>query len=134
MIVILIALIAAPMPGPDMSVLSRPIAGPYTNLLYSTDVPHDYDVIAYDVSIEVFPSLEMLECTTEVIFTPEISGLDLIRLDLVELTVDSVWDATGALSYSQVASVSSIPEHPGTRDPEDSAVSGSIVTCTTIWV
>ncbi|MCK4806812.1 MAG: hypothetical protein KAT09_04155, partial [Candidatus Aegiribacteria sp.] len=102
MMIILIALIAAPMHGPDMSVLSRPVAGPYTNLLYSTDAPHDYDAVLYDVSIEVFPSSEMLECTTEVIFTSEISGLNEIRLDLVELTVDSVWDATGPLSYTQV--------------------------------
>ena len=102
MIVILIALIAAPMPGPDMSVLSRPVGGPYSHLLYSADVPHDYDVISYDVSVEVFPSLEVLECTTDVVFTPEMAGLDEIRLDLVDLTVTAVSDINGSLSYSQV--------------------------------
>lgn len=102
MIVILIALMSAPLHGPDMSVLSRPVTGPYSNLLYSADVPHDYDVISYDVSVEVFPALEVLECTTEVILTSEISGLNEIRLDLVQLAVDSVWDATGPLSYIQV--------------------------------
>ena len=103
MIAVLLALMAAPLHGPDMSVLSRPVAGPYTNLLYSTDMPHDYDVISYDVRIEVFPSTEMFECTTGVKFTSEITGLDEIRLDLVQLTVDSVWDNIGPLTYSQLA-------------------------------
>ncbi len=129
MIAILIALIAAPLHGPDMSVLSRPLAGPYSNLLYSTDVPHEYDVISYDVSIEVFPSTQMFECTTEVEFTPEIAGLDEIRLDLVDLTVDSVWDTSGALSYTQVAdsvfvSLSS-PMNPGDTAGVNIAYSGT---------
>ena len=102
MIIILMALIAAPMPGPDMSVLSRPVTGPYTNLLYSADVPHDYDVISYDVTVEVFPALEVLECITDVVFTPEITGLDEIRLDLVGMAVTAVSDINGSLSYSQV--------------------------------
>ncbi|MCK5116598.1 MAG: T9SS type A sorting domain-containing protein [Candidatus Aegiribacteria sp.] len=102
MIVILIALIAAPMPGPDMSVLSRPVTGPYANLLYSTDAPHDYDVISYDVSVEVFPALEVLDCIADVIFTPEITGLDEIRLDLVDLTVSAVTGSSGSLSFSQI--------------------------------
>lgn len=129
MIVILIALIAAPLHGPDMSVLSRPVTGPYTNLLYATDVPHDYDVISYDVSIEVFPTLQVLECITEVVFTPEITAFDEIRLDLVELTVDSVWDTSGQLSYSQVADsvfvTLSAPLNPGDTTSIHIAYSGT---------
>ncbi len=104
MITVLIALMAAaPLHGPDYSVLSRPLNGQYNNLLDSSDLSHDYDVLKYDISIEVFPSSEMLVCTTGVEFVPEITGLDGIRLDLVDLTVDSVWDNTGSLSWSQLA-------------------------------
>jgi len=102
MIIILIALIAAPAPGPDMSVLSRPVTGPYTNLLYSVDEAHDFDVISYDIAIEVFPSIQELDCVTDVIFTPEIAGLNEIRLDLLDLTVTAVTDTSGLLTYSQL--------------------------------
>ncbi len=117
MIAILITLVAGPLHGPDMSVLSRPVNGPYTDVLHSADIPHDFDVTEYDICIEVFPELEVLECTTEVRFTSEISGLTEIRLDLVGLAVDSVWDITGPLSYTQVADSVfvdlSVPMNPG---------------------
>jgi hypothetical protein len=103
MILIILALVGAPLHGPDMTVLSRPLAGPYTSLLDTDVVTHDYDVIGYDIGIEVFPILQALECTTEVEFTSEITGLSEIRLDLVDLVVDSVWDQTGPLTYSQIA-------------------------------
>jgi len=101
MTIMMLLLAAAPMPQPDMSALARPAGALYGRLLDSTDLPHDFDVLDYDVSIQVFPGQEILECTTEVTFTPEISGLSEIRLDLVQLTVDAVWDASGSLAYAQ---------------------------------
>ncbi|MBD3278276.1 MAG: T9SS type A sorting domain-containing protein [Candidatus Aegiribacteria sp.] len=104
MTILLIALLAGPLRGPDTSVLSRPVAGrPYAGLTASFNGSHDYDVVKYKISAEVFPELEFLQCTTEVSFTSEIAGLDEIRLDLVDLTVDSVWaPSSGPLTFNQV--------------------------------
>jgi len=97
----ILALLAGPMPGPDMCVLSRPVSNPYT-FPQNTVIPHDFDVLHYDVSIEVFPLTELLECTTEVTFESDITGLNSIRLDLVQLTVTSVSDNSGPLTFSRV--------------------------------
>ncbi len=102
MIALILSIVAAPMPGPDMCALSRPISAPYSNLLEETDIPHDFDVLHYDVSIEVFPATEILECTTGVTFESTIAGLSEIRLDLVQLAVSSVSDGSGPLTWSQI--------------------------------
>lgn len=102
MIPILMAVLATQFPGPDMHALRRPVSGPGTGVLIAENVlTHDYDILHYDIAIEVFPDLEVLECTTTVMFTPESEGLSEIRLDLVELEATSVWDQTGSLAYQQ---------------------------------
>lgn len=102
MIYLILAVLAAPMPGPDMRALDRPLDPYGTGLLDVTDTTHDFDVIHYDVRIEVFPDQEILECTTMVTFVPEIASLDRIRLDLRELTATSVtWDGAGPIAWAQ---------------------------------
>ena len=60
-VAVILALIAAPMPdGPDVSVLSRPIGGSYQNLLTELDLPHDFDLLHYNVAVQVFVDQQMV--------------------------------------------------------------------------
>ncbi len=65
---------------------------------------HSFDVLHYDVFMELFDQIEELEGTVSIHFKSEESGLNQITLDLLSLTVDSVWDSSGILSFTQVDS------------------------------
>lgn len=103
MVPLVMVLLAAPLPGPDMRAMDRPLDPYGTASLRFEDAAHDFDVVHYDVRVEVFPQDELLECTTLVTFTPELAGLDRIRLDLLQLNVTGVtWDGSGPLSWAQL--------------------------------
>ncbi|MCK5132361.1 MAG: hypothetical protein KAR40_09460 [Candidatus Sabulitectum sp.] len=55
---------------------------------------HSYDVLHYDVSIELFEDIEELEGIVSIHFQSEESSLDLIVL-----SVDSVGDSQGVLTF-----------------------------------
>lgn len=63
---------------------------------------HSFDMLHYDLDIEVLIDIEELDCITGLLFEAVDEGLDQIRLDLVALEVDSVWDVTGDLIFQQV--------------------------------
>ncbi len=63
---------------------------------------HSFDMLHYDLDIEVLIDIEELDCTAGLLFKAVDEGLDQIRLDLVALEVDSVWDVTGDLVFQQV--------------------------------
>ncbi|MCK4506628.1 MAG: T9SS type A sorting domain-containing protein [Candidatus Aegiribacteria sp.] len=129
MIILLLALIAAPGPGPDMTVLSRPIAGPYTHLLYDQKAEHDYDALHYTIWVEVLPDIGELEATAGVLFSSTVSNLNEIRFDFLQMNIDSVWDTTGPLVYSQfedsVVVTLSSPMNPGDTSEVYLAYSGT---------
>ena len=66
--------------------------------------PHSFDVLYYDVQLEIFEDIQEIEGIVGIHFQSELSNLDEITLDLLALTVDSVWDSQGVLSYSQIDS------------------------------
>ncbi len=95
-----IATVAAPRPGPDMHALDWPVNASSAPLV-QMDAEHDWDALHYDLAVEVLPEDEMLDCVAMVRFDPTIPDLGSIRLDLRQLVVDSVWDASGSLSFTQ---------------------------------
>ncbi len=62
--------------------------------------PHSFDVLHYDVSLDLHPETETLVGTVGILFESEENGLDQIQLDLLALGVDSAWDASGSLSFT----------------------------------
>lgn len=105
MIYFLIMSILTGSPGdsPDFHVLTRRIPGTSCNLLYQAhDEEHNYDVIHYTVVLEVLPEAERLEGYAGIEFTSSGPSINQIRLDLIQLEVDSVWDASGFLDWVQV--------------------------------
>jgi len=114
-------MLAAPLPGPDMRAMDRPLDPYGTGILRYSDAAHDFDVMHYDVRVQVFPQTEILECTTFVTFTPEMAGLDRIRLDLLQLAVTGVtWDGTGPISWTQYDDSLEV-EFATPMDPGDTA-------------
>ncbi len=101
-LMIMLMLAPSPAPGPDDSVLSRPLStSAFTSLDLSKDErEHDYDALYYTVEIEVFPSTEEFVCSAGIRFTPTTAGFGTLLLDLRELSVDSVWDSSGPLTWS----------------------------------
>lgn len=75
-----------------------------TFLITEFDHPENpVDILHYDISLEVFLDLHEIVGTTEIEMTASTEAITDIRLDLRQLTADSVWDATGSLSYFQLA-------------------------------
>lgn len=59
-----------------------------------------FDILHYDISIDVTEySTQQITASTTIDYTPLMPGQDFIRFDLFQLTVDSVTDANGALSF-----------------------------------
>ena len=63
---------------------------------------HSFDMLHYDLDIEVLFDVEELDCTASLLFEAVDEGLDQIRLDLSVMEVDSVWDAAGSLVFQQL--------------------------------
>jgi aminopeptidase N len=63
--------------------------------------PHSYDVHHYDLSIELFPDIEELAVETGITLEARGMPLDTVPLDLLALSVDSAWDASGPLGFQQ---------------------------------
>jgi len=63
--------------------------------------PHSFDVLHYDVSLEIFDDIEEIAGTVGILLQSEESNLTGIVLDFQGMTIDSVWDAQGALSFLQ---------------------------------
>ena len=62
---------------------------------------HSFDVLHYDLWLDVYPDASQLTCTATVTLTPTEAGVEEIGLNLSSMAVDSVWDPSGPLSYSQ---------------------------------
>ena len=75
-----------------------------TFLITEFDHPENpVDILHYDISLEVFLDLHEIVGTTEIEMTASTEAITDIRLDLRQLTADSVWDATGGyLTFSRM--------------------------------
>jgi len=84
----------------DFSALARPISS--AAFFEEFDHPaNTVDILHYDITLEVFRELSQIEGVTAIEMTSSASSITNIRLDLKQLTADSVWDETGALSFYQ---------------------------------
>ncbi len=84
----------------DFSALARPLAS--AAFIQEFDHPNNtVDILHYDIELEVFEDLQEIEGVTTVVFEGGVSPVSEIRLDLRQLTVDSIWDSTGTLSFYQ---------------------------------
>ena len=63
--------------------------------------PHSFDALHYDVSLEIFEGIEEIAGTSGLLLQSEESNLTGIVLDFKGMTIDSVWDAQGTLSFLQ---------------------------------
>lgn len=63
---------------------------------------HSFDMLHYDLDIEILFDVEELDCTAGLLFKAVDEGLDQIRLDLSVMEVDSVWDTAGSLVFQQL--------------------------------
>jgi aminopeptidase N len=69
------------------------------------DSLRQFDVLNYKLDIKFDLSAQTLDGTTEICAASQVAALDSVFLDLVQLTVDSVWTATGPLSFSHAGDV-----------------------------
>ncbi|MBD3369732.1 T9SS type A sorting domain-containing protein [Candidatus Fermentibacteria bacterium] len=99
-VLLVLALVVAPRHPVDNAAWRRPLV-PMGPVGGEEPLQHDFDAVHYDLDIEVFPELEEIEGVTTVRLTPDGSTISQIKLDLVQLAVDSVWDSSGPLSYTQ---------------------------------
>lgn len=60
------------------------------------------DILHYDLSVEIFNDIQEIAGITGILMTSAGGAVSDIRLDLRDLTVDSVWDGTGSLPYYQL--------------------------------
>ncbi|MEO8069407.1 MAG: M1 family aminopeptidase [Flavobacteriales bacterium] len=59
-----------------------------------------FDILHYDINMDVTDyANELIKASTTITYTPLMAGQDFIRFDLFSLTVDSVTDANGPMSY-----------------------------------
>jgi aminopeptidase N len=91
--------------------------------------PHSFDVLHYDLSLELFEGIQELGGVVGVTFTSQEAGLDQIMLDIIALSVSAAWDASGALPFVQLDSTVvidlSAPLEPGESGTVWVAFSGS---------
>ncbi|MCD4707690.1 MAG: T9SS type A sorting domain-containing protein [Candidatus Sabulitectum sp.] len=63
--------------------------------------PHSFDVLHYDVSLEIFESIEEIAGVVGIHFQSMENNLTDIILDFKGLTIDSVWSSQGTLVFLQ---------------------------------
>jgi len=84
----------------DFTCLARPV--PPSNFIEQFDHPENpVDILHYDIELDVLETEFEVEGNTEITLTPSAGPVDSIRLDLRQLTVDSIWNETGPLSFFQ---------------------------------
>ncbi len=84
----------------DFSALARPLAS--AAFIQEFDHPENtVDILHYDIELEVLEDIQEIEGVTTILFQGGISPVSEIRLDLRQLTVDSIWDSSGSLSFDQ---------------------------------
>lgn len=103
-ILIIIALIST-LPLSDASYNSKIDVCSYD---LNTRGSHSFDVLHYDVSLELFEALEEISGVVGIHFQSQENGLDQITLDIIALSVDSVWGSLGTLTFQQVDSTVSV--------------------------
>mgnify|MGYP006282385055 CR=1 FL=1 len=92
-------LFAGPHPLLQEQALRRPLPGWSVG---DTDHPENpVDILHYDLAIEVFRDIQEIYGITGITLTSAGDTVSDIRLDLRQLTVDSVWDAAGDLPFYQ---------------------------------
>jgi len=64
--------------------------------------PNPCDILHYDVDIEVLRDIQEIEGVTGMTLTSAGGTVSELRLDLRQVTPDSIWDGTGLLSYYTV--------------------------------
>ncbi len=98
----LAALIAAPGPVTDIPAWTRPLSRPL--ITFAGEYPQNTcDILHYDLTLEIFRETSTIEGITGILLTSPGGAVSDIRLDLIDLVVDSVWDATGPLTFNQDA-------------------------------
>lgn len=86
----------------DFTALARPISS--AAFIQEFDHPQNpVDILHYDIDLDVFEDIEEIAGTTAILMACGSSPVSAIRLDLRQLEADSVWDATGPLSFYQQA-------------------------------
>jgi aminopeptidase N len=100
---LLVVLLGQPHPRLDDSSLARPLAPAYALSGDENYPPNPVDILHYDIQIEVLRDIQQIVGTTGITLTSAGSTVSSIRLDLRQLTVGSVWDASGDLPYYQNA-------------------------------
>lgn len=99
MLLILISiLIAVPLP-PDLPDCDNKFDIDCPRMV--TRGPHSFDVLNYDIALELFEADSSIQGITGIHFEAVETNLDQIQLDLIALEVDSVWDGTGILTWIQ---------------------------------
>jgi aminopeptidase N len=74
----------------------------YRPLLHDSltqNCPHSFDVLHYDITLYIDFGLETIDGNTRVTSVSKEAGLSTIDLDLTILTVDSIFGASGPLTY-----------------------------------
>ncbi len=96
---IVFSLIAA---DPEMFLDFTALARPLTSAAFIEEFDHPenaVDILHYDIAIEVFEDIKEVEGICTIQMTSPAGSVSDIRLDLRQLTADSVWDSTGPLSF-----------------------------------
>ena len=71
----------------------------HSNLTYKTTTSDSMDVLHYAINLDIiYLSQKYISGNTELIITPKLSGLTIIKLDLLKLSIDSISFGTQAIS------------------------------------
>jgi len=98
-VLLMAALVLAPRPEQTNLAWTRPLNPPRAT---SFEMPyHPFDVLHYDLVLDVLVEEAQLDGVTTVTLTPTEAGVEEVGLNLADMTVDSVWTPDGALSFSQ---------------------------------
>jgi len=102
-LLILFAMLSSPGDTPDFHALTRHVPSNDRTQSYQTsDEEHNYDAVHYTVNLEVLPEEEKLEGYAGIKLTSSGPDITDVRFDLIQLEVDSVWDASGVLEWEQI--------------------------------
>jgi len=94
-----LVLLLAPRPEQSNIAWTRPLNPPGA---FALDPPQNsFDVLHYDLWLDVYPDASQLTCIATITLTPTEENVEEIGLSLYSMAVDSVWDVSGPLSYSQ---------------------------------
>ena len=91
----------APRPEQCNMAWTRPLNPPLAEAAQPPE--HCFDVLHYDLTLEVLPASSQLSGVTAVTLVPTQTGVEDIALDLLAMDVDSVWDSSGPLAFTQTA-------------------------------